>query len=84
MPSFTTLLVFFVGWGIVTGLTFWAAMIKAVAVLGHHDEQGRFFGILDGGRGLVEAILASIAVYWFAYSLGELGQSTSVALLKVM
>ncbi len=84
MPSFTILLVIFAGWGIVTGLTFWAAMIKAVAVLAHHDEQGRFFGILDGGRGLVEAILASIAVYWFAYSLGALGQSTSVALLKVI
>jgi len=84
MPSFTTLLVIFAGWGIVTGLTFWAAMIKAVAILAHHNEQGRFFGILDGGRGLVEAILASIAVYWFAYSLGELGQSTSVALLKVI
>jgi predicted MFS family arabinose efflux permease len=84
MPSFTILLIIFAGWGIVTGLTFWAAMIKAVAVLANHDEQGRFFGILDGGRGLVEAILASIAIYWFAYSLGTLGQSTSVALLKVI
>ena len=84
MPSFHALLAIFVGWGFVTGLTFWAAMIKAVAVLAEHDEQGRFFGILDGGRGLVEAILASIAVYWFAYSLGELQQSTSTALLKVI
>ncbi len=84
MPSFTILLVIFAGWGIVTGLTFWAAMIKAVAVLAHHDEQGRFFGILDGGRGLVEAILASIAVYWFYHSLEVLGQPTSVALLKVI
>ncbi len=84
MPSFTILLIIFAGWGIATGLTFWAAMIKAVAVLANHDEQGRFFGILDGGRGLVEAILASIAIYWFAYSLGTLGQSTSVALLKVI
>jgi len=84
MPGFSALLIIFAGWGIVTGLTFWAALIKAVALLGHHDEQGRFFGILDGGRGLVEAILASIAVYWFAYSLDDLGQSTSVALLKVI
>lgn len=84
MPSFHSLLVIFAAWGIVTGLTFWAAMIKAVAILAHRDEQGRFFGILDGGRGLVEAILASIAVYWFAYALNDLGQSTSVALLKVI
>ena len=84
MPSFESLLVIFAAWGIVTGLTFWAAMIKAVAILAQRAEQGRFFGILDGGRGLVEAILASIAVYWFAYALNDLGQSTSVALLKVI
>ncbi len=84
MPPFNSLLAIFAGWGIVTGLTFWAALIKAVALLARHDEQGRFFGILDGGRGLVEAILASIAIYWFAYSLNDLAQTTSVALLKVI
>lgn len=84
MPSFSALLVIFAGWGIVTGLTFWAALIKAVAVLAPHDEQGRFFGILDGGRGLVEAILASIAIWWFAHSLNVLGQPTEAALLKVI
>lgn len=84
LPSFQTLLIIFSGWGIATGLTFWAALIKGVTVLARHDEQGRFFGILDGGRGLVEAILATIAVAWFAHSLGSLGQSTSVALQKVI
>ena len=84
MPSFESLLVIFAGWGIATGLTFWAALIKGVAVLARQNEQGRFFGLLDGGRGLVEAILATIAVAWFAYSLGALGQSTSDALLKVI
>ena len=84
MPSFQVLLIIFAGWGIATGLTFWAALIKGVAVLAGHDEQGRFFGILDGGRGLVEAVLATIAVAWFAHSLDSLGQSTSVALQNVI
>ena len=84
MPSFQMLLVIFAGWGIATGLTFWAALIKGVAVLARPSEQGRFFGLLDGGRGLVEAILATIAVAWFAHSLEALGQSTSVALQKVI
>lgn len=84
LPSFDVLLVIFAGWGIATGLTFWAALIKGVAVLARHDEQGRFFGLLEGGRGLVEAILATIAVAWFAHSLDALGQSTSVALQKVI
>jgi sugar phosphate permease len=84
MPSFASLLIIFAGWGIVTGLTFWAAMIKAVAVLAEHDEQGRFFGILEGGRGLVEAILASIAAFILYYSINELMQSTSTALLRII
>ena len=84
MPSFQILLFIFAGWGIVTGLTFWAALIKGVAVLARHDEQGRFFGLLEGGRGLVEAILATIAVAWFAHSLDALGQSVSDSLQKVI
>ena len=84
MPSFDSLLIIFAGWGIVTGLTFWAALIKGVAVLARHDEQGRFFGILDGGRGLVEAILGSIAVAWFAYTLETMGEPVESALLNVI
>lgn len=84
MPSFQTLLIIFAGWGIATGLTFWAALIKGVAVLARHDEQGRFFGILDGGRGLVEAIVASIAIALFAYWLGTSDQSVSASLQKVI
>ena len=57
MPGYSELRIIFFGWGIATGLTFWAAMIKGVAVIARSQEQGRFFGILDGGRGLVEAIL---------------------------
>ena len=83
-PPFESLLIIFGGWGIVTGLTFWAALIKGVTVLARHDEQGRFFGLLDGGRGLVEAILATIAITLFAYSLETLGQSTSASLQKVI
>jgi hypothetical protein len=36
-----------------------------VNLLADSSEQGRFFGILDGGRGLVEALLASVAVLLF-------------------
>ncbi|MEL7185251.1 MAG: MFS transporter [Pseudomonadota bacterium] len=84
LPSFDALRLIFIGWGIATGLTFWAALIKGVAVLAHHDEQGRFFGLLDGGRGLVEAILATIAVAIFAASIESLGDATDVALQKVI
>ena len=84
MPEFAALRIIFIGWGFATGLLFWSALIKAVAVLAHRDEQGRFFGILDGGRGLVEAVLASIALAVFAYATQTIGQSTAAGLKKVI
>ena len=56
----------FAAWGITTGLTFWSALIKEVNELAGPHHQGRFFGFLEGGRGLVEALLATIAVIAFA------------------
>lgn len=84
MPEYPAVRTIFIGWGITTGLTFWSALIKAVAVIGKPEEQGRFFGILDGGRGLFEAILATIAVALFAYWLGGLNQEPAEALRKVI
>ncbi len=84
MPSFETLQIIFAGWGLATGLTFWAALIKATAMLAHRDEQGRFFGLLEGGRGLVEAVLASIAVALFAYWTSSRGSSATDALQGVI
>ena len=40
----------FMAWGIAAGLTFWASMLKGVKMLAQKNEQGKFFGILDGGR----------------------------------
>ena len=84
IPSIYELYIIFFCWGIATGLTFWASMIKAVAIIARPQEQGRFFGILDGGRGLVEAALASVAIAWFSYSLTSLAEPTETALQKVI
>ena len=53
IPSKEVLPYIFIAWGIGAGLTFWASMLKGVKMLARPDEQGRFFGIIDGGRGLV-------------------------------
>lgn len=50
-PSLTSLMIIFGCWGLTTGLTFWASVLKRVKMIAQHSEQGRFFGILDGGRG---------------------------------
>ena len=84
MPSYNTLLIIYGAWGLATGLTFWSAHIKLVTMLAKKDQQGRFFGILDGGRGLVEALLATVAVAMFAYVLSQQSGSTTIALTQVI
>ncbi|MDE1184268.1 MFS transporter [Paraburkholderia sp.] len=76
-PSFDVLLVIFGGWGITTGLTFWAAVIKRVTMIAGAHEQGRFFGFLDGGRGLIEAMLATVAITLFAWATQTRGESVA-------
>ena len=49
-------------WGISTILLFWSAMISATREWGGQHSQGKAFGILDGGRGLVAAAFAVLAV----------------------
>jgi len=76
-PSLTALMIIFGCWGLTTGLTFWASVLKRVKMIAHHTEQGRFFGILDGGRGLVEALLATLALGLFALATESRGESTA-------
>lgn len=75
VPGQTSVILIFCIWGIFSVFTFWSAHMKLVKLLASAEEQGRFFGILDGGRGMVEAILASIAVAIFA---AVLGASTAI------
>lgn len=84
LPGFNMLLVIFCGFGITTGLTFWAALIKRVKMLAGEDEQGRFFGVLDGGRGLVEALLATVAIALFAYVTETRGEKNAQGLQLVI
>jgi len=53
-------------WGITTVFLFWAAMISAAREWGGKRSQGKAFGILDGGRGLVAAGFAVFAVAIFS------------------
>ena len=71
-------------WGITTGLTFWAALIKGCSLLAPDDQQARFFGLLEGGRGLFEALLATIAVAWFAYAVSSLDAVDEAAMVQVI
>ena len=53
-------------WGLTTILLFWAAMLRATREWGGTAAQGRAYGLLDGGRGLLAAVIASVSVVVFA------------------
>ncbi|HEY1999891.1 MFS transporter [Paraburkholderia sp.] len=83
-PSFQVLMIIFGGWGLSTGLTFWAAVIKRVTMIAGADEQGRFFGFLDGGRGLIEALLATVAITLFAWATQTRGEPVAAGFRLVV
>ncbi len=63
IPSIWTLTLLYGFWGFTTILLFWAAYIKAQREFGGKYSQGKSFGIVDAGRGLVAAVLASSSVF---------------------
>ncbi len=54
--------------GVTTILLLWAALIRACRDWGGNREQGLAYGLLDGGRGLLSAVLASIGVVLFGFA----------------
>ncbi|TFB59985.1 MFS transporter [Cryobacterium sp. Sr3] len=71
IPDKSTLVFIFLVWGFASVFTFWSSLLKAVNLLADKNEEGRFFGALDGGRGVVEAALATVAVAIFAAFVGD-------------
>ena len=66
-PSLLILQILYGYWGFTTVFLFWGAMIKGTRLWGGSKNQGQAFGFLDGGRGIVAALMGSIGV--FIYSL---------------
>ncbi|MBF0441053.1 MAG: MFS transporter [Oligoflexales bacterium] len=66
IPSYKIAFLIHIGWGISTTLTFWAALIKRVRIWGGTGRQGRGFGLLEGGRGFVEAVITLVTVDIFS------------------
>ncbi|MGA9443815.1 MAG: MFS transporter [Methyloceanibacter sp.] len=79
VPSLSTLVVLYAYWGITTIALFWAPLIRATRQWGGEDEQGRAFGLLDGGRGLLAALMGSMMVLLFAGLLPADSETASLA-----
>jgi sugar phosphate permease len=67
-PSFEICILLHGLWGVTTGCIFWSALIKATRNWASEKEQGRAFGILEGGRNFVDMVFATIMLSVFAFS----------------
>jgi nitrate/nitrite transporter NarK len=66
VPSKRIMIFVYAFWGFSTISLFWAAMIRATREWGGTDFQGRAFGWLEGGRGTVAALLATLSFLLFS------------------
>ncbi len=73
MPGFVGLVVIHAIFAITTVFTFWAAMVKSINNLGGPEEQGRLFGFLEGGRGLIGTVAAFGSVAVFNLAMDQMG-----------
>lgn len=69
-PGYWGFLVAFGLLAILGEVTYWPVLLKAVRLLGDEKTQGRMFGFLEMGRGVVDVIVASSAVAIFGF-MGE-------------
>ena len=65
-PDFTGVMLVCGCFGLTSILLFWAVLIKVTRAWGGDDQQGLSYGLLEGGRDLLAAILASLGVLAFS------------------
>lgn len=70
-PGFTVSRIIFVLMGVSTIITYWSACIKATRMLGTEEEQGRLFGLQEGLRGILNAVLVFVMTAAFAHYTNE-------------
>ncbi len=61
-------------------VVYWPVLLKTVRLLGSDDEQGRMFGFLEAGRGVVDTIVAFTALFVFT-RLGSTAGGLSAAII---
>ena len=64
-PSFPVILILFCCFAVFTDMLCWPTLIKTVRLIGKSEEQGRMFGFLETGRGIIDTIVnfAALAIF---------------------
>ncbi len=65
-PSYGIFLIIYSLLAVCADMLFWPTMLKTIRLLGDEESQGRMFGVLEAGRGLVDTITAFSALAIFA------------------
>ncbi|WP_442114073.1 MFS transporter [Pseudomonas sp. NUPR-001] len=61
-PPFSSLMIVFCLLAVCADCIYWPALLKAIRGLGNDQEQGRLFGLLEGGRGVIDTLVAFSAL----------------------
>ncbi|MFZ6047678.1 MFS transporter [Pseudomonas sp. CR3202] len=78
-PGYSQLLIVFSLLAICADCLFWPSLLKAIRNLGDDGEQGRMFGFLEGGRGVIDTAVAFAALGVFvAMGSGAAGLKSAI------
>lgn len=79
-PSYPVFLLIYCLLAVCADMLYWPTMLKTVRLLGNEDEQGRMFGIMEAGRGLMDTIVAFCALGIFS-AFGSTARGLRMAIL---
>lgn len=79
-PSYPVFLLIYCLLAICADMLYWPTMLKTVRLLGNENEQGRMFGIMEAGRGLMDTIIAFGALGIFS-AMGSTAAGLKAAIL---
>lgn len=79
-PGYDQTLIVFALLAVCADCIFWPSLLKAIRNLGSDGEQGRMFGFLEGGRGVVDTLVAFCALGVFV-ALGSGASGLKAAIL---
>ena len=64
-PPYWACVIIYIMWGFATAVLLWDCMIRVTRSLASSEEQGLFFGLLEGGRGAVDTVTSFATVALF-------------------
>lgn len=84
-PPFSNMLIVFCLLAVCADCIFWPSLLKAIRNLGDDQEQGRLFGLLEGGRGVIDTLVAFSALGVFvAMGSGEAGLKSAIVFYSLI